>query len=85
MNPSTLCLLAEMVRDEVVAMPLSHTKMLDMAISKGVLDTKWHIFLDWRYGQISSEEWTSKDISTLQAYEWDRINFSTKDQRNRIS
>ena len=68
-----------------VAMPLSHTKMLDMAISKGVLDTDGHLFMDWRYGQISSDEWTSQDISTLRAYEWDRINFTTKEKRKRIS
>lgn len=68
-----------------VAMPLRHTKMLDMAISKGVLDTDGHVFTEWRYGQISSDEWTSKDISILRAYEWDRINFSTKEKRKRIS
>ena len=32
--------------------------------------------VDWRYGQITSDEWTPKDISILRAYEWDRINFT---------
>ena len=32
--------------------------------------------VDWRFGQIKSEEWTPQDISILRAYEWDRINFS---------
>ena len=59
--------------------------MLDMAISKGVLDTDDHIFMDWRHGQISSDEWTSNDISIIRAYEWDRVNFSTKEKRKRIS
>jgi len=37
--------------------------------------------INWRYGVIKSDEWTSKDVSILRAYEWDRINFS----RDRIS
>ena len=32
--------------------------------------------VDWRYGRISTSEFTPKDISILRAYEWDRINFS---------
>jgi len=32
--------------------------------------------LDWRFSQLKSDEWTSKDVSILRVYEWDRINFS---------
>jgi len=59
-----------------VAVPLKFTKMWDMAVKLGVLEkAEDDISVDWRYGQISSDEWTSKDISILRAYEWDRINF----------
>ena len=69
-----------------IAMPLSHTKMLDMAIEKNVLDTgESNTFIDWRFGQITSDEWTAKDISILRAYEWDRINFSTEEKRKRLA
>jgi anaerobic magnesium-protoporphyrin IX monomethyl ester cyclase len=69
-----------------VAVPLKGTKMWDMAVHMGVLDkTEDDISVDWRYGQISSDEWTSKDISILRAYEWDRINFSTPERRKRVA
>ena len=32
--------------------------------------------LDWRFSQLKSDEWTSKDVSILRVYEWDRINFA---------
>ena len=41
--------------------------------------------MDWRYGQITSDEWTAKDISILRAYEWDRINFSTPEKRKTVA
>jgi radical SAM superfamily enzyme YgiQ (UPF0313 family) len=69
-----------------VAMPLSHTRMLDMAIEKDVLDIgEDDIFIDWRFGQITSDEWTAKDISILRAYEWDRINFGTEEKRKKMA
>ena len=32
--------------------------------------------VDWRFSQLKSDEWTSKDVSALRVYEWDRINFA---------
>jgi len=69
-----------------VAVPLKGTKMWDMAKRLGVLDkAEDDISVDWRYGQITSDEWTAKDISILRAYEWDRINFSTPERRARVA
>lgn len=58
------------------ALPLPGTRMYEMAQEMGVLGAAEDLCVDWRYGQILSDEWTPKDISTLRAYEWDRINFA---------
>jgi len=60
-----------------VAVPLYGTKLYKMALESGKLecDSK-NPKVNWRYGQISTDEWTAKDVSILRAYEWDRINFS---------
>ena len=59
------------------AVPLYKTKLYYMAKERGLLICNDEIpKVDWRYGQITSDEWTSKDISILRVYEWDRINFA---------
>lgn len=68
-----------------IAVPLNKTKMRDIAVEVGVLPDKNNINVDWRYAQIVSDEWTSRDISILRAYEWDRINFSSPERRKRTA
>lgn len=59
------------------AVPLYKTKLYYLAKEKGLLLCNDAVpKVDWRYGQIKSDEWTAKDISILRAYEWDRINFA---------
>lgn len=59
-----------------VAVPLYDTKLYHTAVSMGAIKSnEEYPKTDWRHSQISSEEWTSEDISILRAYEWDRINF----------
>lgn len=59
------------------AVPLYKTKLFNLAREQGVLSCNSDIpKVDWRYGQILSDQWTPKDISILRAYEWDRINFA---------
>jgi len=59
------------------AVPLHGTKLYDMAVDMNALAySDEYLEVDWRYGQIKSDEWTSKDISSLRVYEWDRINFT---------
>lgn len=59
------------------AIPLHGTQLFEIAQAMGYMDYNPNIsIVDWRYGQITSDEWTAKDISILRAYEWDRINFS---------
>ncbi|MEN6576887.1 MAG: radical SAM protein [Phycisphaerales bacterium] len=60
-----------------VAVPLHGTRMYEMAREMGVLGgAAGTTTVDWRYGQILSDEWTPKDVSALRVYEWDRINFA---------
>jgi len=59
------------------AVPLYRTKLYYLARETGSLVCDDAIpKVDWRYGQITSDQWTAKDISILRAYEWDRINFA---------
>jgi radical SAM superfamily enzyme YgiQ (UPF0313 family) len=59
-----------------VAVPLYGTKLYNTAVAMGAIrSNEEYPKTDWRHSQISSEEWTSEDISILRAYEWDRINF----------
>jgi radical SAM superfamily enzyme YgiQ (UPF0313 family) len=68
-----------------IAVPLYRTRLYNMASENKALvcDGKYPK-VDWRYSQIRSDEWTTKDISILRAYEWDRINFS-KDRIQRTA
>lgn len=59
------------------AVPLVGTKLYAIAAELNCLvQQEAYPKVDWRYGQITSPEWTPKDIAILRAYEWDRINFS---------
>jgi len=58
-----------------IAVPLKGTKLYKIASENGYLSGDSDS-LNWKYGTITSNEWTGKDVSILRAYEWDRINFS---------
>ena len=59
------------------AVPLKGTVMYERAVEMGLLEfPEGSSDSDWRYSRIRSTEWTSKDVSILRAYEWDRINFT---------
>lgn len=68
-----------------VAVPLNGTKMREIAVNMGVLPDSANVYVNWRYGQIVSDEWTSKDVSILRVYEWDRINFSSPERRKKTA
>ncbi len=66
------------------AVPLKNTRMWDMALEQNAFSgDPTGVKVEWRYSQIKSKEWTSRDITILRAYEWDRINFSTLEKRKR--
>jgi hypothetical protein len=73
-----------------VAVPLKGTRMWEIAVDIGAIsdgesisDGEGGVRYDWRFSQITSEEWTAEDISILRAYEWDRINFASPEKRKR--
>jgi anaerobic magnesium-protoporphyrin IX monomethyl ester cyclase len=69
-----------------VAVPLKGTKMWDMAEELDAFDISPDLLeVNWRIGQIKSDEWSSKDVSILRAYEWDRINFTNPKIRKRVA
>jgi radical SAM superfamily enzyme YgiQ (UPF0313 family) len=60
-----------------VAVPLPGTRLWDMSQSLNPHEfDEMEYSVDWRYSKILSNEWTTKDVSILRAYEWDRINFA---------
>lgn len=59
------------------AVPLYGTRLYSISVQMEALTYNDEFpKVDWRYGQIKSDEWSPKDISILRAYEWDRINFA---------
>lgn len=69
-----------------VAVPMKNTKMWEMAERLNAFEgNSSEVVVDWRHGQLKSNEWTGRDVSVLRAYEWDRINFSTPEKRAKIA
>ncbi|MBI5741878.1 MAG: B12-binding domain-containing radical SAM protein [Nitrospirae bacterium] len=68
-----------------VAVPLKGTRLWERAVEAGAIRDNGSAKIDWRHSQISSDEWTAKDVSILRAYEWDRINFATPEKRRRVA
>lgn len=70
-----------------IATPLKGTKMYDMVQKNNMLYKKknYETDLNWSESIILSNEYSSKDLSVLRAYEWDRINFSDADKRKRAA
>jgi len=69
-----------------VAVPLKNTKMWEMAEKLDAFEIDpTEIVVDWRNGQLRSDEWGGKDVSVLRTYEWDRINFSTPEKRKKVA
>jgi len=66
-----------------IAVPLRGTRLWDKVVEIGAIKSSAKV--DWRHGQISSNEWTAKDVSILRVYEWDRINFASPEKRKRVA
>ncbi len=66
------------------AQPLIGTKLYEIARKMNCLVGE-ETDVDWRYGRISTSEFTPKDISILRAYEWDRINFTDAKKRQKTA
>jgi len=66
-----------------VAVPLKGTRLWDIATDIGAISED--VRVDWRFSQITSDEWTAEDVSILRAFEWDRINFETPEKRQHMA
>jgi len=67
-----------------IANPLVNTKMYKIAKEMNCIVGDENT-IDWRYGRIRTSEFTPKDISILRAYEWDRINFTDPEKRQKTA
>lgn len=67
-----------------IATPLPQTGLMDMCIKKGLLkeDIQRSGFC---LPLISTEEFTPEELRILRTYEWDRINFSSKERKEIIA
>ena len=68
------------------AIPLPQTKLWKLckeqnAFKNGYSDRK----IRWNKGQIETDQFTSRDLTILRAYEWDRINFSNPEKARRTA
>lgn len=70
-----------------IATPLPKTDLYDYAIETKTLAPNFSFFDDTHFGMgvgyITTDEFTPKELEILRAFEWDRINFSTPDKRER--
>lgn len=69
-----------------IATPLPNTELHDLAKAGGYLKQNFsfnkHL---WTDGWIDTEEFRSKDLKILRAYEWDRINFSSPEKCKKVA
>ena len=69
-----------------VAIPLRNTKLWDLCIEYDAFKKDFKgKDIRWSQGQIETKEFSSNDLTVLRAYEWDRINFTSKEKRARTA
>ncbi len=67
------------------AIPLRHTRLWQLCEETNSFKKNFSISgMSWYAGQIETDEFTSDDLTILRAYEWDRLNFSTVEKREKI-
>ncbi len=72
-----------------IATPLPETDLFHIARDQGLLPADFN-FLDAEYfgfgqGFISTDKFTAQELMILRAYEWDRINFKTKEKTAKVA
>ena len=70
-----------------IATPLPKTDLYTYAIECGALSKDFSFFDDSHFGMgvgyLETDEFTPRELEILRAFEWDRINFSSKEKRRR--
>lgn len=71
-----------------IATPMPQTDLYTYAKEYGALSEDFSFFDDSHFGVgvgfLKTDEFTPKELETIRAYEWDRINFSTEEKRKRV-
>lgn len=69
-----------------VATPYPGTELFDMAVDGGYLSPGFDFGdLAWGQATISTEEFDASELTLLRAFEWDRINFSRPERKQKIA
>lgn len=64
------------------AMPLPNTKLWELCLKENAFKKNFNKSnMRWSMGQIETDEFSPGDLTILRAYEWDRINFTSKEKR----
>jgi len=64
------------------AIPLRNTRLWELCEEEGFFKKEFSkTGIRWSTGQISTDEFTANDTTILRAFEWERINFSSKEPR----
>lgn len=68
------------------AVPLPGTRLYDMAVEQNALIEGYDSEnVNWRNGNIETDEFSARDLAILRLYEWDRINFSSPEKIERTA
>ena len=57
---------------------------MDICIREGLV-TSGNALYGYTKGVISTDEFSAKELQTLRAFEWDRINFSTDKKKRKVA
>jgi hypothetical protein len=69
-----------------VATPYPGTELFDMAVAGGYLPKDYDFSkLGWGQATISTEEFSTDQLTILRAFEWERINFTSETKRIKIA
>ncbi|MDO8603597.1 MAG: radical SAM protein [Candidatus Omnitrophota bacterium] len=68
------------------AMPLRNTKLWELCEKESAFKEEFDKSEGmWNVGQIETKEFSSRDLTILRAYEWDRINFTNPEKRKKTA
>jgi anaerobic magnesium-protoporphyrin IX monomethyl ester cyclase len=72
-----------------IATPLPNTELYDIAKKGGYLEPGFNYtdfeFFGYGHGSITTDDFTPIELQMLRAFEWDRINFKTKEKQEKIA
>lgn len=69
-----------------VATPYPGTELFDMAVDGGYMSSDFDFDdLAWGQATLTTEEFSAIELTALRAFEWDRINFTKPEKRQKIA